>query len=91
MTEPVTVAVRAASPYDVTIGRGLLDDVVAAARGADRITIVYQPTLGATAEQIREYLAERGFDAHRVEIPDAEAGRTCRWRRSAGRSSGASA
>ncbi|GAA4667895.1 3-dehydroquinate synthase [Gordonia humi] len=75
MTEPVTVAVRAASPYDVTIGRGLLDDVVAAARGADRITIVYQPTLGATAEQIREYLAERGFDAHRVEIPDAEAGK----------------
>ncbi|WOC14215.1 3-dehydroquinate synthase [Gordonia sp. MP11Mi] len=75
MTEPVTVAVRAAAPYDVTIGRGLLDDVATAAKGADRITIVYQPTLAQTAEQIREYLAERGFDAHRVEIPDAEAGK----------------
>ncbi|MGO3327101.1 3-dehydroquinate synthase [Gordonia sp. (in: high G+C Gram-positive bacteria)] len=75
MTEPVTVAVRAASPYDVTIGRGLLDDVATAAAGADRVTIIYQPTLAATAEQIREYLAERGFDAHRVEIPDAEAGK----------------
>ncbi|EGD56062.1 3-dehydroquinate synthase [Gordonia neofelifaecis] len=75
MTEPVKVAVRAASPYEVTIGRGLLSDVAEAAQGADRITIIYQPTLKATAEQIREYLAERGFDAHRVEIPDAEEGK----------------
>ncbi|MFT4087075.1 MAG: 3-dehydroquinate synthase [Gordonia sp. (in: high G+C Gram-positive bacteria)] len=75
MTEPVRVAVRAAHPYDVVIGRGLLDDVAAAAGGADRVCIVYQPPLQQTAEQIREFLAERGFDAHRVEIPDAEAGK----------------
>ncbi|GAC79514.1 3-dehydroquinate synthase [Gordonia malaquae] len=75
MTEPVTVAVRAASPYNVTIGRGLLDDVAVAAKGADRVCVVYQPTLAQTAEQIREYLAGKGFDAHRVEIPDAEAGK----------------
>ncbi|MGB3697763.1 MAG: 3-dehydroquinate synthase [Gordonia sp. (in: high G+C Gram-positive bacteria)] len=75
MSEPVKVAVRAASPYEVTIGRGLLDDVAQAAVGADRVTIVYQPPLLETAEQIRAYLAERGFDAHRVEIPDAEDGK----------------
>ncbi|GEE02704.1 3-dehydroquinate synthase [Gordonia spumicola] len=75
MTEPVKVAVRAADPYDVTIGRGLLTDLAAAAEGADRVTIIYQPTLQQTAEQIREFLAERGFDAHRLEIPDAEQGK----------------
>ena len=75
MTEPVTVAVNAADPYMVTIGRGLLTDLADALQGADHVAIVYQPTLKATAEQIREFLAERGFDAHRVEIPDAEAGK----------------
>ena len=75
MTEPVKVAVRAADPYEVTIGRGLLTDLAEAAQGADRITIIYQPTLQQTAEQIRVFLAERGFDAHRLEIPDAEQGK----------------
>ncbi|ALG84735.1 3-dehydroquinate synthase [Gordonia phthalatica] len=75
MTDPVKVAVRAASPYEVTIGRGLLDDVAEAAKGADHLTIIYQPTLKATAEQIRDYLEEKGFDAHRLEIPDAEEGK----------------
>lgn len=74
-SDPVKVAVRAASPYEVTIGRGLLGDVAEAAKGADRVTIIYQPTLKETAEQIRLFLAERGFDSHRVEIPDAEAGK----------------
>ncbi|MFT3662500.1 MAG: 3-dehydroquinate synthase [Gordonia sp. (in: high G+C Gram-positive bacteria)] len=75
MTEPVKVAVRAADPYDVTIGRGLLTDLGEAVEGADHIAIVYQPPLKQTAEQIREFLAERGLDAHRVEIPDAEDGK----------------
>lgn len=75
MTEPVKVAVRAAAPYEVTIGRGLLTDLAEAAAGADRVAIVYQPTLKATAEQIREFLADRGLEAHRLEIPDAEDGK----------------
>ncbi|MFM9376129.1 3-dehydroquinate synthase [Gordonia sp. VNK21] len=75
MSEPVRVAVNAADPYEVLIGRGLLGDLAEAVRGADRVAIVYQPTLKATAEQIREFLADRGFDAHRVEIPDAEEGK----------------
>ena len=75
MTEPVRIGVNAASPYEVIIGRGLLDEVVRTAEGADSVAILYQPPLQATAEQVRAYLAERGFDAHRVEIPDAEAGK----------------
>jgi len=75
MTEPVRVRVESESPYDVVIGRGLLSDVVAAAAGAESVAILYQPPLQQTAEQIREALADKGFDAHRVEIPDAEAGK----------------
>lgn len=75
MSEPVRIGVNAASPYRVTIGRGLLKEVAVAARGADTVAILYQPPLQATAEQVRQFLAEEGFDAHRVEIPDAEAGK----------------
>ena len=75
MSEPVRIGANAASPYRVTIGRGLLKEVAVAARGADTVAILYQPPLQATAEQVRQFLAEEGFDAHRVEIPDAEAGK----------------
>ncbi|MGW5522333.1 3-dehydroquinate synthase [Gordonia sp. NPDC003950] len=74
-TEPVRIAVNASSPYEVITGRGLLGDLAQAAAGADRVAILYQPTLAQTAEQIREFLSDKGFDAHRVEIPDAEAGK----------------
>ncbi len=74
-TEPVAIRVNAGAPYDVIIGRGLLGEVAAAAQGADRIAILYQPPLAKTAEQVREFLAEKGFDAHRIEIPDAEDGK----------------
>lgn len=46
-----------------------------AAAGASRVAILYQPTLTQTAEAVRAALADAGLDAHRVEIPDAEAGK----------------
>ena len=73
--EPVSIRVDAGAPYDVIIGRGLLGELATAAAGADRIAILYQPPLAKTAEQIREFLANKGFEAHRIEIPDAEAGK----------------
>ena len=39
------------------------------------MAILHQPVLAQTAEAIRAHLAERGIDAHRIEIPDAEAGK----------------
>ncbi|MFW0790472.1 3-dehydroquinate synthase [Gordonia sp. CPCC 205333] len=75
MTEPVSITVNAGAPYNVLIGRGLLDDVAEAAAGADSIAILYQPPLLQTAEAVREFLVGKGFDAHRIEIPDAEAGK----------------
>ncbi|WP_237571293.1 3-dehydroquinate synthase [Mycolicibacterium lacusdiani] len=75
MTEPVTVDVHVDRPYPVIIGRGLLEDLTRVLDGRHRVAILHQPTLAATAEAIRDALAAKGIDAHRIEIPDAEAGK----------------
>ncbi|HEY9313525.1 3-dehydroquinate synthase [Williamsia sp.] len=78
MTEqaaPIRVPVNSESPYEVIIGRGLLAELAEAVAGADSVAILYQPTLAETAEVIRKTLDENNFNAHRIEIPDAEAGK----------------
>ncbi len=74
MTRPVVVRVASGAPYDVTIGRGLLGELVAAARetGASRVALVHPPTLLLTAETIRDALRDAGLDVHLLEVPDAE-------------------
>ena len=75
MTDPVTVDVMVDRPYPVVIGRGLLDDLSRVLDGRHRVAILHQPVLNQTAESIRSHLSEKGIDAHRIEIPDAEAGK----------------
>ena len=75
MTEPVRVQVETANPYPVIIGRGLLTDLVDELADTTTVAIFYQPPLAETAEAVRATLAEKGIDAHRVEIPDAEDGK----------------
>ncbi|MGI5217526.1 3-dehydroquinate synthase [Nocardia sp. CA-290969] len=78
MTEPTRIEVRTAQPYPVIIGRGLLGDlveVVTGAGGVRTVALFHQPSLVETAEVVRATLAEAGLDAHRIEIPDAEAGK----------------
>jgi 3-dehydroquinate synthase len=75
MTEPVTVDVLVDRPYPVIIGTGLLGDLTRVLDGRHRVAILHQPTLAATAESIRNALADKDIDAHRIEIPDAEAGK----------------
>ncbi len=85
MSEPVRIEVETASPYPVIIGRGLLGELVdelvrpsgaaLAPSGTRVVAIFHQPPLAATAEAIRTALADNGVDAHRIEIPDAEAGK----------------
>lgn len=72
---PVTVEVAVDPPYPVIIGTGLLGELGEQLAGAHKVAILHQPTLTQTAESIRSFLVERGIDAHRVEIPDAEAGK----------------
>jgi 3-dehydroquinate synthase len=75
MSEPARVRVSAERPYDVVIGRGLLDELVEVLRDASTVALVHQPTITTTVEAIREELVAAELDAHRVEIPDAEDGK----------------
>src|SRR5699024_10380589 len=74
-TEPVVVEVRAAEPYPVMIGRGLLPEILEACSSARSLAIFHQQPLTETAVARREQLAEAGVNSHRVEIPYAEAGK----------------
>jgi 3-dehydroquinate synthase len=75
LTEPTRITVNAEHSYDVIVGRGLLDELVAAVKDASSVAVLHQPTLTATAETLRDELVSAGLDAHRVEIPDAEDGK----------------
>ncbi|MGH3576643.1 MAG: iron-containing alcohol dehydrogenase, partial [Mycobacterium sp.] len=72
---PVTVEVAVDPPYPVVIGTGLLGELDELLAGRHRVAILHQPVLAQTAETIRARLADKGVDAHRIEIPDAEAGK----------------
>ena len=78
MTEslsPVTIEVAVDPPYPVIVGTGLLGELGELLGGRHKVAILHQPVLTQTAEAIRAHLAELGVDAHRIEIPDAEAGK----------------
>jgi 3-dehydroquinate synthase len=72
---PVTVEVKTDPPYPVVIGTGLMGELGGFLEGRHKAAILHQPVLAQTAEAIRSHLADRGVDAHRIEIPDAEAGK----------------
>ncbi len=75
MTEPVTVDVLVDRAYPVIIGTGLLNELTRTLEGRHRVAILHQPVLTQTAEAIRSHLSDKGIDAHRIELPDAEAGK----------------
>ncbi len=75
VTEPVTVDVLIDPPYPVIIGTGLLGEVGRILDGRHKVAILHQPVLAQTAEAIRNHLSDKGIDAHRIEIPDAEGGK----------------
>ena len=72
---PATIEVAVDPPYPVRVGHGLLDHVSEVLGSRHKVAILYQPALAETAEAIRKRLSESGVDAHRVELPDAEAGK----------------
>jgi 3-dehydroquinate synthase len=74
-TAPVTVEVAVDPPYPVIIGTDLGGELDRLLSGRHRVAILHQPVLADSAEAIRSRLAGRGVDAHRIEIPDAEAGK----------------
>lgn len=72
-----TVTVAVEHPYDVVIGAGLLDDVLSGLPdAAARVALVHPPTLRATAEVVREAVADTGREAVALEVPDGEDAKT---------------
>ena len=76
MSGPARIRVAAERPYDVVVGTGLLEELTGVLRGTRIAAVVHQPTLAGTAERVREALGTAGVEAHRVEIPDAEGGKS---------------
>lgn len=74
-TDPVTIDVAVDPPYPVIIGTGLLGELEELLASRHRVAILHQPAMTQTAEVVRNRLVDKGVDAHRIELPDAEAGK----------------
>lgn len=72
MSEVTVIPVPGVDPYEVVLGRGVLDRLpeVLGPRVA-KVLIVHPPTLGAKAAALRESLVDR-FEVYLAEVPDAE-------------------
>ena len=76
MSDATRITVDGAKPYDVVIGTGLLGELGPLLERAQRVGIIHPPTLRVTAESIRDDLIAQGFEAHVIEVPDAEDAKT---------------
>jgi 3-dehydroquinate synthase len=72
---PVTIEVAVDPPYPVIVGSGLLGELDGLLGGRHKVVVLHQPVMTEAAESIRKSLSDKGVDAHRIEIPDAEAGK----------------
>ncbi|HET7326921.1 MAG TPA: 3-dehydroquinate synthase [Nocardioidaceae bacterium] len=70
---PQRIRVDSAEPYDVVIGTGLLGDLPPLlGAGVRRVAVVHPGALRSTGEAIRDDLAEQGYEAYAIEVPDGE-------------------
>jgi 3-dehydroquinate synthase len=65
------------APYDVLVGRQLLGELPGLiGPDAQRVAVLHPEALTATGEALREDLAEQGYQAIAVQLPNAEAAKT---------------
>ncbi len=79
-TDITTIGVTGSDPYDIVIGRDILDEVAARlAPGVRKVLVVHPPTLADRAAALRERLMADAGDGPRdvllAEVPDAEQGK----------------
>ncbi|GAA2014877.1 3-dehydroquinate synthase [Microbacterium ulmi] len=75
MTDATTIGVTGASPYEITVGHGILSSLGTVLPAAARkVLVIHPPTLAAKAEALRDAL-RRDREVLLAEIPDAEAGK----------------
>ena len=75
-----TISVTGENPYDIAIGRGILDRVSAALdAGVRKVLVVHPPTLAARVAELRDRLLADVENGQRevllAEVPDAEQGK----------------
>ncbi|NEE04031.1 3-dehydroquinate synthase [Phytoactinopolyspora halotolerans] len=77
MSEPRRITVGGDAPYDVVVGTGLLGELPAVL-GDDvrRVAIIHPGALRTSADAVRDDLSEQGYEAHAIEVPDAEDAKT---------------
>ena len=70
------VSVAVDRPYEVIVGRSLLDEVVSALPDADRIAVIHPVALGTTAQVVADAFRDLGRFVITIETPDAEPAKT---------------
>lgn len=76
MTDRI-VHVASAAPYDVTVGRGLLERAIDALPGASaKVLVVHSAPLAPVADRLRALIEASGREPVLAEVPDAEQGKT---------------
>jgi 3-dehydroquinate synthase len=78
VNDTARIDVAGPRPYPVFVGRGVRDRLADTLRelGAATVLLVHQPALTELTERVRTDLESTGFDAHRIEVPDAEEGKS---------------
>ena len=72
MTELKALTVGGVTPYQVVIGRNLLDQVPSMLIGAKKVMIVHPVGLSVSAEALRDSLIDAGFEVVLAGVPDSE-------------------
>lgn len=65
-------------PYEVVVGRHLLDELGPLLSGAKRVAVLHPRALAASGTAVVDDLKAQGFDAHALELPDGEDAKTLR-------------
>jgi 3-dehydroquinate synthase len=72
LNELIKVLVQGPSPYEVLIGRNLLDSIPSFLEGAKKVLIIHSVGLAVSAEALRDFLIEAGFEVVLAGVPDSE-------------------
>ena len=72
MSELKKIIVQASLPYEVVIGRNLLATVPRFLEGAKKVLIIHPVGLAVSAEALRDFLIEEGFEVVLGGVPDSE-------------------
>ncbi|MFI6265513.1 3-dehydroquinate synthase [Micromonospora sp. NPDC051006] len=75
MDEVTRIPVGGERPYDVLVGRDLLDTLPGLLPGATRVALLHAPPLKELADALGERLNAAGVAPLPIEVPDAEAGK----------------